>query len=62
MVYDVNVIFDKRKIFFFDEGIILKFLRGVLGTIYLVDYVIYSVKNLGVLDKEDDSFFSFVGL
>lgn len=62
MAYDVNVTPDKRKIFFSDEGTILKSLRGALGTIYSADHVTYSVKNLGAPDKEDDSFSSPVGL
>ncbi|KAK9733657.1 hypothetical protein RND81_04G082200 [Saponaria officinalis] len=55
MVYDVNVTPDKRKIFFSDEVSILHSIRTALGKIYSASSVSYSLQNLEIPDRIDDS-------
>ncbi|KMT19361.1 hypothetical protein BVRB_1g013620 [Beta vulgaris subsp. vulgaris] len=54
MAYDVNVTPDKRKIFFSDEGSILKCLREALGMIYSASSVTYNVMNIDVPDEKNE--------
>lgn len=47
IVYDVNVIFDKWKVFLYIESILLVVLREVLESVYFFEKYIYIVNSLG---------------
>ncbi|KAI3829589.1 hypothetical protein L1987_03715 [Smallanthus sonchifolius] len=58
-ICDVNVTPDKRKIFFSDEGSVLKSLKEALLKIYSPDLASFSVQKAEELGQDDPSFSQF---